>query len=217
MTKKKFLIIEKKLLNQFPSFVIDGAFMFIPPVGDFVRGIYFENASGHSSFYIRVLFLPLFVPREIITFVNSSRLTGSGGELWDAENPNLIRQLCDAISAEGIPFLETVSTLDGILRYLKKKIQDDWPMENSHHVEQFAYALIKNGETEAALKVLDNLKESLKGSITPWIIGQRNRVELIEGKLLQSRRLALVQLETWKLESIKKLGLEKYSKKCCNQ
>lgn len=75
------------------------------------------------------------------------------------------------------------------------------------------YTLIKGGDYSTALESLAELERMLEGNTVPWVVKQRNRAQLIAGKLLQSPETALAQLEIWKTETIGKLGLEKY----CNR
>lgn len=210
MKAKEFAKIEKKLLPRLPGFTISGKLIFISPVGDVLRGIYFENSSGTNDFYVRALFLPLFVPQDEINFVHGHRLRRGKHELWHADDPNLIENLSETIQDSAIPFLEGISTLAGVLERVKCDVESDWPRVVSHHLEELAYLLIKNGDYSRAAEALADLKQRLATSTTPWVVEQRNRAQLIEAKLSQSPAAALAQLEVWKAETIGKLGLERF-------
>jgi len=210
MKRKEFTAIGRKLLPYLREFVVKGNLMFMPPVDDFLRGICFENSSGTNDFYLRVLYLPLFVPQEDVNFIHGERLRRNNHELWHADDPNLLENLRETIQNKAIPFLENISTLAGVLESVKSDVKSDWPRVNSHHLEELAYILIRNGEFSAALESLADLKRRLAESTTPWVVEQRNRAQLIEEKLLQNPEAALQQLEAWKAETIRKLGLEKY-------
>jgi len=210
MKRKEFAGIEKQLLPALPEFVMKGKLMFVPPVGDFLRGVYFENSSGTNDFYLRVLYLPLFVPQEEINFIHGERLRRNNRELWHADDANLLETLREVIRDKAIPFLDRVSTLAGVLELVKSDVNSDWPRYNSHHLEELAYLYIKNGEYPAALESLGRLKRDLEKETTAWVVKQRNRAQLIQEKLSQSPEAALMQLEAWKTETVNKLGLEKY-------
>jgi hypothetical protein len=211
MKTKEFTAIGRKLLPYLPGFVVNGKMMFIPPVDDFLRGIYFENSSGTNDFYLRVFFLPLFVPQDCVSFTHGpDRLRRNNRALWHADDPNLLENLRETIRDEAIPFLNSISTLDGVLNNLKAGVDSDRPRVNSHILEALAYTLIKSGDYSSALTALAELKQRLDKSTTPWVVEQKARAQLIEEKLLQNPETALEQLETWKTETIHKLGLEKF-------
>ena len=208
MKTKDITAIARKLLPSFPEFVVKGKLMFIPPVGDFLRGIYFEGSSDSKSFYLRVLYLPLFLPQEDVNFIHGERI---GNALdWTTDNPNLLDDLRKTICEKASPFLDSVSTLAGVLECVKWDVKSDWPRVNSHHLEELACVLIKSGDYSAALESLADLKQRLEKSTTQWVVKQRNRAQLIEEKLLQSPEAALQQLEIWKAETVRNLGLEKF-------
>jgi hypothetical protein len=211
MKATEFAKIGKKLLPHLPGFTMKGKLLFVPPVGDIVRGIYFENSSGTNDFYVRALYLPLFVPQECMNFIHGDRLRWEGHELWHGDDPNLLDKLNDVIQAKAMPFLELVSTLAGVLESLKADVKRTQPKPNSHYLEEMAYVLIKIGDFSAALEIIADLKKKYRLSTTPYIIEQRNRLELIEDKLRQSPEAALAQLEVWRVGSIEKLKLEQYT------
>ncbi|HEX3627349.1 MAG TPA: hypothetical protein VH280_18225 [Verrucomicrobiae bacterium] len=211
MKTKEVAVIWRKLAPSFQGLglVIKGRFVFISPVGDFVRGVYFEEAFDSTAFYLRVLFLPLFVPQECISFIHGERI--GDNLLWKIENPDLIDNLRAVIQTQALPFLESVSTLAGVIACVEKDVERGWPRYNSHHMEELAYLCIKNGDHSEALKWLRHLQRDLENETTPWIIDQRNRTRLIETKLLESPEAALNQFEDWKKQTIITLGLEKYA------
>lgn len=185
--------------------------MFNVKVDDFVRGVYFEDAFDSTAFYLRALFLPLFIPRDSISFLHGDRLRRSDGSLWHEGHADLVTLLKETIESQALPFLESVSTLPGVIACVKQDVERDWPRYNSHHLEELAYLYVKSGEYPAALESLSRLKRDLENDPTPWIAAQRSRAQLIEMKLLESPEMALSQFEEWKKQTVINLGLEKYA------
>src|SRR5215469_6143203 len=93
MKAKGFAIIEKQLEPFLPHLIIRGKMTLIPPARDFLRAVYFENSSGTKEFYVQALFLPLFTPLDHINFNHGHRLRRNGRTLWEADEPNLIKDL----------------------------------------------------------------------------------------------------------------------------
>jgi len=212
MKTKEVAVIWRKLAPSFQGLglAIKGKFVFISPIDDFVRGVYFEEAFDSTAFYLRVLFLPLFVPQECISFIHGDRI---GNDLeWTMENPNLVDNLRDVIQTQALPFLERVSTLPGVIACVKKDVESDWPRYNSHHLEELAYIYAKSGEYSASSECLRHLIRDLEKDTIPWIVSQRERAQLIETKLLENPQMALDQLDQWKRQTIISLGFEKHEK-----
>lgn len=191
-----------------PGFVMEKKVMFQAPVEDFLRGLYFESSADADRFYLSVFFMPLFVPDDSVHGTFGKRIGRDSN--WNANNPNLLADLTAAIQNEALPFLDNVATLTEVVNYLRTNIDRGRPRVNSHVLEAYAYTLIKSGDYSSALESLAELKERLAASTIPWVMEQRNRAELVEGKLLQNPAAALAQLDAWTAETIGKLGLEKY-------
>jgi hypothetical protein len=208
MTTKQAAKIGKELLPELPGFVAEGKMVFKSPVDNFLRALYFENTSNANRFHLWVFFLPLFPSRDSVSFNFGKRI---GNALnWNIENPNLLADLRAAIHGEAIPFLNKVSTLAGVVSYLKADIDVDRERVNPRTLEALAYTLIKSGDYSSALKVLDELDQRFSKSATPWVLELVARVKSVEEKLLPKPEAALAQLEAWKAETIGKLRLEKY-------
>jgi hypothetical protein len=159
---------------------------------------------------LNAFFLPLFVPTDVIHFNYGKRISSISGQ-WNADSPNLINDLIEAIRVEAIPFLQKVSTLTGALNYLKASVESNGQSVNPHTLEALAYTLIESGEYPSAMKVLVEQKQLLEGATVPWMIELKARAQLIEERLSESPETALAQLEAWKEETKRKLKLDKYS------
>lgn len=210
MKTAEFVKIGKQLLPHFPAFVVDRDMLLRPPLGDFVCGVCLENASGTREFWVRPLFMPLFIPRDHIAFW-CDRIRWNGRSLWNAGDPDLIVKLQEAIQAEAMPFLNSVSTLSGALEYQQTLVANSRPRVNSNDLEALAYTLIKAGHHPAALKILLELEQRILDSETPpWLLEIKARARLMKEKLSRNPEEALAQLEAWKAETKSKLKLEKY-------
>lgn len=212
MRKAEFTKIAKNLLPQFPQLAAERWIIFVSPVQDILCGLSFGGSLDINTFYLHKFILPLYVPTERIHVTFGERLKINGNEGWRTDDSRLIENLTDVIHRE-IPFLDIASTLTGCLNYLKASVNNGRPRVNSHELEALTYTLIKGGDYSTALESLAELERMLEGNTVPWVVKQRNRAQLIAGKLLQSPETALAQLEIWKTETIGKLGLEKY----CNR
>ncbi len=99
----------------------------------------------------------------------SGEMTASSG----ITDPRLLLDnLLDVVQKKAIPFLESVSTMDGILDSLKEIVKNAWPRVNSHHLEELACVLIMSGEYPAALETLADLITVWEETI-PWIVAQQ--------------------------------------------
>jgi hypothetical protein len=209
MTTKQFLKIAKDLLPALPSFVGVGKMLFKLPVDDFLHGLYFENTSDAGCFHIWAFVLPLFPSCDVVSFNYGKRIGDAHN--WRLDNPNLLPDLGSAIHADGIPFLNSVSTPAGFINYLRAEIDIDRQRVNPHTLEALAYALIKSAEYTCALDTLAELKQRFDKSTSPWVLEVKARAELVKEKLLQNPEAALAQLEAWKAETKRKLNLDNYN------
>jgi len=205
MTTKQAEKITKELLPDLPGFVIGKKMALKSPVDDFLQAIFFENTSDANRFHFHVFFMPLLVPDDYISLSCGKRI---GSALnWRLDNPNLLADLRAAVRSEAIPFLNKVSTVAGVIDYLRADIEVDRQRVNPHTLEALAYTLIKSGDYSSALKALEELKQRFSKSTTSWVLELVARAEMIEAKLLPKPEAALAQLEAWRAETIRKLGL----------
>lgn len=208
MTTKQAAKITKALLPDLPGFVIGKKMAFKSPIDDFLRAVYFENTSDANYFHFHVFLMPLLVPCDYISFSYGDRIGNSLN--WRLDNPNLLPDLRAAIHSEAIPFLNGVSTLSRVIDYLRADIEADRQRVNPHTLEALAYALIRSGDYSSALRALEELGQRFSKSSTSWVLALVARAKSVEEKLLPKPEAALAQLEAWKAETVRKLGLEKY-------
>jgi hypothetical protein len=206
MTTKQAERIGKALLPGMHGFVATGKMVFKSPVDDFLRGLYFGTTSDANYFHFWVFLLPLFVPNEGISFNFGGRI---GNALnWRLDNPNLSADLKSTIENEAIPFLDKVSTLAGVIKYLQALIERDRQRVDLYALQALACSFIKDERFPAALNVLGEQKRRLQAATTSWTLELRARAELLERMLLEDPNMALAQLDTWKAETKRTLKLE---------
>jgi hypothetical protein len=206
MTAKDFTKIGKRIVNDLPGFEVKKNLIFALPLGDILRGLFFNRCSDPNYFHLSVFFLPLFVPNECVHGTFGRRI---GNALnWRTDNSNLFADLHECICNDAIPFFSGVSTLPGVLSYLKTAIERGRPRVNSHILEALAYTLIKEGNYPEALRALTEQQQLLERAIIPWELELKVRAELMMEKLLRNPEEALAQLETWRVETKKNLKLD---------
>jgi hypothetical protein len=211
MKNREFEIIGKNLLPHLPGFVVRGPMVFMHPIGDMLKGLYFDSSShNRKGFYVEVFVLPLFVPTDMVYFNYGKRLSGAGAQ-WNARDPNLMNELVKSIQKDAIPFFDNVSTIQGVVEYVRPMaVPNAIGNVNLHSHEALAYTLIKANNIKDAFTVLNQIQETSSKSPAEWELEIKVRARLLQEKLLQSPEAAFEQLETWKAETIRKLGLEKY-------
>jgi hypothetical protein len=209
MKTKDFISLAMTVGNYMPSMVVHGQMMLVVPVGQILRGVYFEGSGFDAkSFYVWVFWLPLYVPQEHISFNFGRRIRdASGGDRWNADSPQLLEGLVTAVRRDAVSFLSRLGMAKDeemvrIARAAAAKSKDVY----AH--EALAYALARAGDTEAAIEAIDVLLKLLDPAIH-WQAELGTRANLIKGKLLCEANKVGVQLDKWRAESIRKLKIER--------
>ena len=203
MKNKDFAELAKRLLPDLPGFAVKAPLMFIPPVKHTLRGLCFESHSHEAKlFYVWVFFLPLFVPRQHVSFEFGKRI---GADLWNVDAPNLVHELGDALKREALPFLSPIESPRDVAR-----AATSLRLPQNPHVQQaIAYALARAGDVNKAVAALDELVRSLDVKV-PWQLEMAERANALKPQLLSDAPSAQKQLEAWEAESVRNLGLEKF-------
>lgn len=207
MTSRQLSIIAKKVLHILPEFAVKGPLIFKITSEEIFLGLHFGGSSRDGRiFRMNAFFLPLFVLTDTIHFNYGIRISSGSGQ-WNADNPNLIGELVGSIGSQARPFLDSVSTLDGALKYLRAQVEANAGHVNPHTLEALTCTLIKAGHFPAALKTVAEQKRLLENATVPWMDELRKRAVLIEEKILQGSEVALQQLDAWRAETIHKLSM----------
>jgi hypothetical protein len=206
MKNKDFAGLAKQLLPDLPDFFVKGPIAASQPVKHVLRGIYFEGSSfDKTSFYVWAFFLPLFIPAKHVSFNLGKRLREpTGGSRWNAESPNLIAELREAVKREALPFLSGIESAGDIANAAIPFQKAGGPIAQ----EAIAYAWARSGEVTRASEELNRLVRLLDLKI-PWQREMAKRVETLKVKLANLAE-AQRQLEAWESETSQNLGLEKF-------
>jgi len=203
MKNKDFAELAKRLLPDLPGFAVKAPLMFILPVGHTLRGLCFESHSYEAKlFYVWVFFLPLCVPRKHVSFELGKRI---GGDRWNADGPDIIRELGVALKREALPFLSPIESPRDVAQAAKSLRLP----QNPHVQQAIAYALARAGDVNKAVAALDELTRSLDVKV-PWQLEMAERANALKPQLLSDAPSAQKQLEAWEAESVRNLGLEKF-------
>ncbi len=204
MRNQDFISLARKLALELPAFSVDGPIMLLKPVERVLRGVYFESSSFDArSFYVWVFFLPLFVPATKINFSFGERIKSAEGERWDADAPNMLELLTNALEQDGLPFLARVNSLCDVVdavRYVPGLEHDPY------RLEAIAYTYAQLGDVSNAQRAIDSLLSVLDSSV-PWQKPMRERAVLLKDDLQDGIQVAQRRLEEWEEETRRNLRL----------
>ena len=176
----------KKILNQHflcdnNDFIYKGRLLYYP-TDLFLRGFYFEHSSSNKNILaLEVFVLPLFIPKEHLSFNFGYRIRRqTGEEWWDIENNNMDTiaiELSDAIKTEGIPYLHSVRTPELFIKNSAGQLSDSpyWLQAKA-----YAFCLIENN-IQIVNKVLEELINDLQSynedKSFDWVMEMINRAK----------------------------------------
>ena len=204
MKSTEFARVGRQLLAKLPGFVVRGPMIFIYPFTYTLRGLYLEGSSFDTrSFYVWTFFLPLVPPQEQVSLNFGKRLrTPVGGDRWNADAPNLIVDLWEAVKRDALPFLAGIEKVEDI----PKSVMAFQMPGNPYAQEAIAYAWARSGEWTLATQEFDRLLCSLDLTI-PWQREIAERTQAFNSTLLASPSRASCQLDDWEADSRKTLRL----------
>lgn len=203
MKNKDFAALAQRLLPELPGFAVKAPLMFIAPVGHTLRGLCFESHSYEAKlFYVWVFLLPLCVPRKHVSFELGKRI---GGDRWNADAPDTVRELGIALKREALPFLSPIESPHDVAQAAKSLRLP----QNPNVQQAIAYALARAGDVDKAVAELDTLLAMLDVKV-PWQLEMLERANSLKSQLLNDASSAQKQLEAWEVESVRNLGLEKF-------
>jgi len=197
----------KRLLADLPGFAAKGQMLFMRPIGHTLRGIFFDRSVNPRGFYVQIFIQPLFVPAEHVAFNVGWRLGGSS-HIWNADAPGLISELDAALKREALPFLSGVQSPQDVARAAASLQKSGDP-----YVQQaIAYAFARDGDAQQAATALTQLVRTLDlKEQYPWQREMQRRAEVLKAELQDNPLVARQRLESWEVETTKRLGLERFS------
>ena len=180
--------------------------MFARPLGEVLKGLCFEGSDfDKTSFYVNYFVTLLCVPTKFLLLFFSDRLRIEGGARWDTADPNMIMRLNAAVHRDALPYLSRVHAARDICEVAKLH-----PNPNDPYVLQsVAYASARSSDFERATTQLEQLMGVLDMKIS-WQREMWDRAKKLRGQIVENRTLALEQLQSWEMETIKSLGLEAF-------
>jgi len=123
---------------------------------------------------------------------------------WYSDRPDIVADIGNAIIAKALPFLDSVSTLEGAARAAELI-----GSSNSHVSEAAAYCWALAGNTRPAMFRLENLCNWLNRCVDrriAWQVEQLERVEYLGKLLREDPAAARKQLLVWEADTVQRIG-----------
>jgi hypothetical protein len=205
MTNKDCVAIGNRILASLPGYTAQKNLVFANPIGHTLKGVCFDRSAFDArSFYVQVFIQPMFVPAKHLGF-NLGWRVGGGSHRWNADDPNMISDLTDALEREGVPFLFRVRSPREVAAAAASLNKTNDPYVQ----EAIAYALALAGDSEEAVAAFEHLAALLDVQI-PWQLEMEQRARRLKADLLNNLRVAQRQLDDWRMETAKNLGLARF-------
>ena len=206
MRDRDYEAISKELLAGLPGYEAKGDLIFLAPIGDLLRGICYERSADARDFCVWAFFLPLFIPRNHISFGFGEVLRQPNRrQWWNADDEELVPKLSQIIARDGVPYFSQVSSASDIVREALARLHLPGP----HYQNTLAYALARTGAITESLAAFDNLMPLLDSEVS-WQRELADRALGFKNLLETDPEKAQRQLDDWRDESLRNLGLEKY-------
>ena len=202
MKKAALSALLKQIQPELPGFKIKGQILFIDPINHTLRGVWLDHSMDPRSFYVELFVQPLFIPAEEIHFGFGWRI---GGVSWNADTPNLVRELGIAIKTEAVPFLTKINTpMDVAEAAIALRKPGDPNIQRA-----IAYSFARAGETRKAIAALDDFLRGMPAKITmDWLLEDARRAEILRDELKTNPAAAQRRLLAWESQTKKNLRLE---------
>jgi hypothetical protein len=202
MTNKDFEKLGKSLLPNLPGFAVKERLLFVHPVGNTLRAVYFDSSSfDPNQFFVHVFLQPLFIPAKHISLGFGWRI-GGGSYRWNMSAVNLSDALSTALKREALPFLARIESTKDIVRVIESLHMPSYPYAQ----EAIAYAWARAGVVPRAASALQRLISSLDVNIS-WQCEMVERANTLRASLLSNPAEAQLRLEAWEKETLRNLNL----------
>jgi hypothetical protein len=203
-------VAKLEILPHLPEWAVRGKLIYMSGPNDILRGVCIDSSAfSASDVYVQLFAMPLYVPRDHLTFTYGKRLRDSSGwERWsvDPDFPvDFVRDLLTALKADGLRFLEKFATPNGVLTYINASEggNDFWRL----HTKAYTHAYLGNLEkADNLLSILiDEAAKALKNS--PWTKNVADHATLLRGYIRRGRDEVHEVMESWVHYSREKLKL----------
>lgn len=205
MTRREFAVIEKKIQESLPEFIIAGPKMLLQPIQPLLRFILFDPSGfDKKGFYIDVGIVPLYIPMQYFGWNFGTRIRDRANrDGWQSDAPNLTREIVTAIKTQAIPYLAQGASLGDFIALVEKSSRS-----NPHVLEALGYSLIKVGRYSEAQNILTFTLDTIDLT-SHWQREIHVRVSAILEKLCNDVNTAQAQLAGWEKETLRNLKLDK--------
>jgi hypothetical protein len=203
MTQKDIIKLERELLEHLPGLSLKGSLMFKLPIKPVLRGVVLEGSSfDRNSFTVTAFMQPMCVPAEHLHLNFSVRIRQpEGGDRWSTTRPDLVVELSGALKRQAVPFLSRAASLIDFVAAART-----FSRTNPNTQRAIAYSLARAGRIDEGAEIIDQLLDRLDAKV-PWQAALAHEATQLRTKMAANPTEALQQLETWELETVRKLGL----------
>ncbi len=184
--------VARAICATVPSLTARGRLLFSEPINHVLRGVYLENSSAPSKFYVWAFVQPLYVPSATVYFNFGKRLP-SANSVWNvADSPE---KIASAVINEGMPFIQTLTSPAALAdwEFLRQQV-------DPHAREARAYSLIMSGRITEGLSELSALARSLVSELS-WMNEMRERAMLLARLAEGVPSVAQARLAEWEAET----------------
>jgi hypothetical protein len=186
------------------DWAVKGELAFMQPVDHTLKGIDFDtSAFSKRVTYVTWFYLPLWRPREYLTFNLGNRI----GSMWDADEPGMVERLRDGVVHEALPALDVIRTPHDVVDAVRARVGEQGPTLRQQ--EELAYALARTSDP-GAIEAFDKML-TLFDPAVEWQQEVVARALSFRDELIRSPDAALRQLLAWEQVSLRNLGLEKFA------
>ena len=202
MKIRDFERIGREIGAFLPGFEAKGQLLFANPVGDILRGFFFDGSDySRTAFRIVGFFQPLFPAMNHVHLTFGERLRDdSGRDGWDAAQPDFMSSLRRAVLVEA-PRIQAVkdATSAAVILFATKS-------ENLHGAEAYAQCLARSNNVSAAQVEWSQLAGRLERNIV-WQEDMLARIEALSAAFSVSDDKGNELLDTWANATRLALGL----------
>jgi hypothetical protein len=200
-------LFKRYLEPHIPGYQIHGSLIVEAPPGYLLRGYSIDSSAfSKEAFYLHVFVQPLYEPMDHIHYLFGERILSA--ECHPDDEANDMKQVLQSIMRDGMPFLQQLRSPADIA----KRARTATYASNPYAIEIVAYSEILDGNDKLASRLLKDAHGSLKvcmveNPLSSWIQTVADRVSLIDQLFSDSPDRARLQLEEWRLQTLKNLKL----------